>query len=84
MAPSTGGGRAGLRFGRRGDSGRSFRTQMEEHSGTGHPDLTGDGPRAGHLGHAQKRTCCRSPKTWTELDPDRALEVLKAGRSHAE
>lgn len=64
MAATTGGGGAGLRFHRRAG------TQVEGHPETGHPDLAGDGPRAGHLGHAQKRTCGRSPKTWPELDPD--------------
>lgn len=48
-----------------------------------HPVLAGDGPRAGHLGHAQKRTCGKSPKTWPELDPHRVSEVLKADHPDA-
>lgn len=78
MAATTGGGGAGLRFHRRAG------TQVEGHPETGHPDLAGDRPRAGHLGHAQKRTCGRSPKTWPELDPDRVLEVLSADHPNSE
>lgn len=51
--------------------------------GAGHPVLAGDGPRAGHLGHAQKRTCGKSPKTWPEPDPHRVSEVLKADHPDA-
>ena len=78
MAATTGGGGAGLRFhGRAG-------TQVVGHPQTGHPDLAGDGPRAGHLGQAQKRTCGRSPMTWPQLDPDPVLEVLTTDHPDAE